>query len=64
LHFHRSRTQRGADPVRPQPLAFYLNLLRFPFGRTSWPRAMLEAGLLALSQVMNAAGYYYERVRS
>lgn len=64
FHFHSARGQRGADPVRPQPLTFYLNLLRFPFARTRWPRATLEAGLLALSQLVNAGGYYYERIRS
>lgn len=62
FHFHRSRARRGADPVRPQPLTFYLDLLRFPFDRTSRSRATIQAALLAVSQAMNAAGYCYERI--
>jgi GT2 family glycosyltransferase len=61
FHFSRSRARRGEPPVRRQPLSFYLNLVRYPFGHESWPRAVGLAGLLALSQGANALGYYYEK---
>jgi GT2 family glycosyltransferase len=59
-HFHRARARRGSTPMRPQPVSFYLNLLRYPFSETRRPRAVLEAALLGTSQLANALGYYRE----
>lgn len=63
FHFTSARARRGASPIRRQPLSFYLDLLRYPFRHTRWPRAVPESGLLAVSQVASALGYYYERTR-
>jgi GT2 family glycosyltransferase len=62
-HFRESRLRRGASPLRPQPLSFYLNLLRYPYRGGTTPKATVEAALLAASQGMNALGYLYEKHR-
>lgn len=62
FHFNRARTRRHADPIRPQPASFYVNLVRYPFAHERRPRAALEAVLLAASQFANALGYYYEKL--
>ena len=64
VHFNRARARRGAAPLRPQPVAFYADLVRYPFRHGSGPRAALQAALLAASQGANALGYFYERFRS
>jgi GT2 family glycosyltransferase len=60
--FHKTRARRGRQPVRIEPLRFYLNLLTYPL---SQPRSVLMnlqiSFLLGLSQVANIAGYFWER---
>jgi len=63
FHFHESRSRRGAEPVRPQPPSFYLNLIRYPYRNGIQARATFEAALLAASQGVNALGYFYEKLR-
>jgi GT2 family glycosyltransferase len=59
---YRIRAQR--DPGRPhlEPFAFYLRMLAFPFDRTSRGKAAMLAGLLAVAQAANAAGFLGERL--
>ena len=64
FHFRESRLRRGAQPLRPQPLSFYLNLLRYPYRGGITPKATFEAALLAASQGVNALGYLYEKQRN
>jgi glycosyltransferase involved in cell wall biosynthesis len=61
LRYHRLRATRRRDRVRIEPATFYLNLLRHPF-RTRDERPWSTAALLALSQVMHTAGFFWERV--
>lgn len=61
FHYNQARARRGAAPLRPQPPAFYMDLLRYPFAHGRWPRAAVEAALLALSQCANALGYLAEK---
>ena len=56
--YQQARLRRGRQHVRLEPLSFYLNLMRAPFGQTRSPRALLLAALLVLSQGANAAGYF------
>jgi GT2 family glycosyltransferase len=58
--FQQARVRHGYNRIRLEPLSFYLNLMRAPFGQTRGPRALLLAALLVLSQVANAAGYFAE----
>lgn len=62
-HFHRARAARGGAGLRPEPLSFYLGMLRFPFGREGFGQALVQAGLLGMSQLANALGYFRERQR-
>lgn len=43
--------------IEVEPFAFYRQLLWYPLAKQPWPRALLVAGLVALSQVANALGF-------
>jgi GT2 family glycosyltransferase len=60
--FHRLRAARRAGPVRLEPLSFYVNLVRCPLAPPDGGRGLPEAALLVLAQLMNAAGFFYERL--
>jgi GT2 family glycosyltransferase len=60
LRFHRARARRGVGGVRLEPIRFYTDLLAWPFaGRTRTGGAVLSA-LMIVTQVANAAGFFYE----
>jgi len=54
-HYHQHRAARGSGAMRIQPPGFYLRLLQCA------PGARMRL-LLALTQIANATGYFYERV--
>ena len=56
--FQQASVRNGYKRIRLEPLSFYLNLIRAPFGQIRRPRALLLAALLVLSQGANAAGYF------
>ncbi len=58
--YHQRRAQRENRGLRVEPLGFYLDLLCYPFKRLGAFRAVLVLALLGLSQVANAAGFFYE----
>lgn len=58
--FHRRRAQQGGRPIKVEPAAFYFNLLRYRFGRGQSVNAWILVILLALTQVANAAGFFWE----
>jgi len=66
VRFHRLRAQRGSGRLWRE-MGFHFHaaswLLR-PFRETSGARAFALAALLVVWQVVNAAGYFYERLRS
>ena len=57
---HQLRAARTPDKIRVEPVAFYLNLLRYPFKHERGWRVLALGGLLAVSQVANALGFFYE----
>jgi glycosyltransferase involved in cell wall biosynthesis len=62
--FHQIRAQRIQDQIKIEPIAFYFNLLAYPFRPLRQSRsqpAVLLMLLLFLSQVANAAGFLRER---
>jgi GT2 family glycosyltransferase len=61
--FRQARACRDASPIRFEPASFYLNLLRYPFGRRKGVGALSVMMLLVVSQVANAAGFFRERAR-
>lgn len=60
FHFHQLRSSRGQSHVRPEPLSFYRNLLRYPFRQELGWWTWLLVGLLFVSQVANAFGFFWE----
>lgn len=61
--YRLARAEREREPVRVEPLRFYARLLARPFGEGyPAPVAAKVAGLLLLSQVANAGGFFTERV--
>ena len=61
--FRKARACRDAAPIRVEPASFYLNMLRFPFGRAKGVGVLSVMMLLVVSQVANAAGFFRERAR-
>ncbi len=55
--YHQIRAQRKQVPLRLEPILFYLNLVRFPFGKQRFFPAVIHANLLAAAQAANAAGF-------
>jgi GT2 family glycosyltransferase len=64
FHFHQARSSRGDGRIAPEPVRFYADLLRYPFVVSSGPSAVRDAVLMAVTQVANVLGYFYERARS
>lgn len=60
-HYRQLRAARGQERIKIEPMAFYLSLLRYPFSHERGWKALALAGLLAVSQVANAAGFFFER---
>jgi GT2 family glycosyltransferase len=60
FHFQQARAHRACGRIRLEPLPFYLNLLRYPSSQAQGWRALLLAALLVVSQVVNAAGFFWE----
>jgi glycosyltransferase involved in cell wall biosynthesis len=60
--FHRTRTRRGMGPLKVEPVRFYRNLLLYPFAQKQGSRRRtLLMGLLLVSQIANAVGFFWER---
>ena len=62
FQFHRGRARRRREPIRVEPLSFYLNMLHYPFSRVSSWRAFLLGALLVVSQGANFLGFLWERL--
>lgn len=63
FQFHRRRDRRGGTGVEVAPMRFYWRMLVFPWSVYPAGVAMVHAELLGVSQVANAAGYFFERFR-
>ncbi|BAZ09044.1 family 2 glycosyl transferase [Calothrix sp. NIES-4071] len=62
--FHKIRSNRISQPMKVEPLSFYLNLLTYPVSQLSSKIGVLVAALIFLSQVANVAGFFWERNHS
>lgn len=58
--FHRLRRARGHGRLKLEPLRFYVDLVRHSFAQRSGARAPLLAALMVITQIANAAGYWWE----
>jgi GT2 family glycosyltransferase len=61
--FHRVRARRFKDRVKVEPLAFYVNMLRYPFISAQGVQSPLLLMLLVVTQVANAAGFFWMRAK-
>jgi glycosyltransferase involved in cell wall biosynthesis len=61
--FHRKRTARNRSGIGIEPLLFYTGMLRYPWSRKGGAEALRLSFLLAVTQVVNAAGMAWECVR-
>jgi glycosyltransferase involved in cell wall biosynthesis len=61
FHVHRARAERSQSPLRIEPAAFYIDLLRFPAGRAGPGAAVMLTGLLVVAQFANALGFFREQ---
>lgn len=59
LRFHQERSIRSADGLRLEPPSFYINLMLYPFLKTKRRQPFFIAALLFLSQISNAAGFFW-----
>jgi glycosyltransferase involved in cell wall biosynthesis len=57
--FHQTRSIRSDRSLRLEPLSFYINLMLYPFGEGKSRRSLFIAALLFLSQMSNAAGFFW-----
>jgi GT2 family glycosyltransferase len=62
LRFHRAREVEGDAPFKPDA-DFYKKLLRAPLSRSPKTKAARMSALLLWSQLANAAGFFYEKLR-
>lgn len=58
--YRRLQRQPRQGKIAPERLSFYVNLVRFPFSQDNGGRAWLHSGLLGLSQIANALGFFLE----
>lgn len=61
--FHQVRARRGQDRIEVEPLAFYLNMLRYPFVSARGRNTLMLMLLLVVTQVSNATGFFWQRAR-
>ncbi|HEX6050838.1 MAG TPA: glycosyltransferase [Gemmatimonadaceae bacterium] len=60
---HRSRARRGDRSLKVEPVRFYSGLVMHPLRASRGGRGVVLALLNFWSQVVYAAGYFYERVK-
>ena len=63
LRYRVKRAQRQMGHIELEPLRFYVDLLRYPFSRLRLRNRFWLVGLLGVSQVANATGFLWERVK-
>ena len=61
VRFYKLRATRDGKPLQSEPLAFYFDMLRYPFSRLPRREALVIAALIGISQVANAAGFCWEK---
>ena len=61
--FHDARALHRREKIRLEPMAFYFNLLRWPLLQGQKARALQLMGLLFVTQVANASGFFWAKLR-
>ena len=60
FRFRRLHSSGSKERVRIEPLHFYSGMLVYPFHQPEIRRPLAVASLLVVSQIANAAGFFYE----
>lgn len=63
FRYHQVRARRGQHRITVEPPSFYFNLLRYPFVSAQGVKAPFLMLLLVVTQVANAAGFFWERTK-
>ncbi len=63
VHLARRRQSRGQPIPRPEPISFYIRMLRHPFKRHGRMRGLALAALVAVAQLANLTGIAREILR-
>ena len=58
--YWRAKLRRSGEGLRVEPLRFYSRMLSWPFRQREIHQPRLVVALLILSQIANAAGYFWE----
>lgn len=61
--YHQIRLEQGQRGIQPEPLSFYLNMLKIPFLQKGSAFQWVKAMLLGLTQGANLAGFCWEYMR-
>ena len=65
FHFLQARARRIPDLIKIEPLAFYSDLLHYPFSHSEGVfKGLSLMSLLFISQVVNATGFFWEKTRA
>lgn len=59
--YHQIRSRGTQRLIKPEPLTFYLNLLRYPFLKLKPGKALFSALLVLISQVANMSGFFFAK---
>lgn len=62
VYFHQAAGRNPSEARKPESIAFYVGMLRWPYTRHAPVRATHHALLLLLSQVVYVGSYFMERV--
>jgi GT2 family glycosyltransferase len=62
-NFRRLIARREQHPVRIEPVAFYTELLLYPLRQSGWRGSLRLSLLLAIAQLANALGFFFEQSR-
>ena len=60
--FHKKAHGRHAVTATPEPMRFYVNLVRYPLSQRKTSAALALGGLMVLSQAATALGFLRERL--
>jgi GT2 family glycosyltransferase len=64
LGFQRARMDRGYARLEVEPMSFYLELLKYPLSAEFSARGLLLVGLMGVTQIVNAAGFFWQALVS
>jgi GT2 family glycosyltransferase len=62
--FHQIKAKRKGGQVKVEPFQFYQKLLTYPMAHSTGLRPLPLSGLMLLSQVANAVGFFWERAQA